>query len=497
MNTIKHKFFFNSENKKNIFTLLLFFLVTFIYNLLRPLKLTLICNATQGYSANTVAAIKLWGIVPGAFLLMYLYTKLSSRLNRDRVFYVMISLFISYFGVFLFLLYPYREFFELSNAASYMQNLLPGGMHGLTLMVRYWHLSLFYIFSELWSTVIISTLLWGLINETTQISKAKKSYGVFALSANAAPIAAGSIGLACTGEAVTRYFTIFTTDPWQASIFLILSLVLITSALIVYLYWALTNIINRTLPTSTDVDHITCKKSSTQKTKFSLLESFSILLKSRYVLFMLIIVISYNLVFNMTDLLWTDQLHLKFQDDALAMKSYLDKLNIIKGALALILAIAVTGYLIQKAGWLVSALVTPAIIVITSIFFFPLVLLDLPQLNTLISIGSVEALLAITLFIGSTQNCLTRASKYTLFDATKELSFIPLSIKQQRQAKAIIDGIGSRIGKSGGAVFFQILSLFFTSVSSALPYIIIVVIIMLSLWVYAIFGLDKEMKKIL
>ena len=66
---------------------------------------------------------------------------------------------------------------------------------------------------------------------------------------------------------------------------------------------------------------------------------------------------------------------------------------------------------------------------------------------------------------------MTRALKYTLFDATKELAFIPLSKECKLKGKAAIDGIGSRIGKSGGSIIHQGLLLCFGSVASSTPYV--------------------------
>ena len=63
--TKKNNYSSNSDMKKNVLTLILFFLVTFVYNLLRPLKVTLVVSA-NGSGAEIIPFLKLWGIVPGA-----------------------------------------------------------------------------------------------------------------------------------------------------------------------------------------------------------------------------------------------------------------------------------------------------------------------------------------------------------------------------------------------------------------------------------------------
>lgn len=491
---MKNNSFFTLDIKKNIATMLLFFTVALVYNLLRPLKITL-ALATPGSGAEILPYLKLWGVVPGAIVMMYIYTLFSRRLSREKVFYAMLSIFITFFTLFLFFLYPYRSHFELTTVATFLQDLLPEGMHGLVLMIRYWYFSLFYVFSELWSTVVISTLLWGFINETTKVNKAKKSYGTYALSSNLAPILAGPISYICSCQDKTIQFISFVSDPWQRSLSLILGIVLIASIIIILLYWYLDQTVANDQKLHPDNEKP--KYSSKKMYKFTLTECFSHLLQSRYLILILMIVISYNLVFNMTDLLWANQLKLKFGNDSNGMNAYLSHITTIKGITATFLAIFLTSYLLRKYGWKLTALITPLIIIITSFAFFPLIFFDSTHLMSLFHMGSIEILMGITLLIGSMQNCLTRASKYTLFDATKEMAFIPLSVGEQRRGKAIIDGIASRIGKSGGAVCHQVLLLFCTSIASTVPYIICIVVIFLSLWVYAVVKLDKEMKKIL
>src|SRR5690606_15764245 len=82
--------------------------------------------------------------------------------------------------------------------------------------------------------------------------------------------------------------------------------------------------------------------------------------------------------------------------------------------------------------------------------------------------GLSPLMLSVTL--GSFQNCLSRAAKYTVFDATKEISFIPLSVQSKLKGKAAIDGIGSRIGKSGGSLVYQGLIIIFSTIGASSPY---------------------------
>ena len=49
--------------------------------------------------------------------------------------------------------------------------------------------------------------------------------------------------------------------------------------------------------------------------------------------------------------------------------------------------------------------------------------------------------LTLVVFFGSTQNILCRAAKYSVFDATKEMSFVPLDPESKIKGKAAVDGV--------------------------------------------------------
>ena len=72
--------------------------------------------------------------------------------------------------------------------------------------------------------------------------------------------------------------------------------------------------------------------------------------------------------------------------------------------------------------------------------------------------------LAAIVFTGGLQNCLSRASKYTVFDATKN-GFIPMDQDTRIKTKAAIDGVGSRLGKSGSSILYQAILLGFSTLA--------------------------------
>lgn len=461
---------------------LIFFLISVVYNLLRPLKISLIVSAPHS-GAEIIPFIKVWGVLPAALLFSYLFTVFNRYWNSRVVINVFFMIFIVFFLSFMWILFPFRHFFELDT--SYLEQLVPAGIHGLIAMVRYWHFSLFYIFAETWASVILSMLFWGFINETTSLKKAKRYYGFFAFGANIASVVAGHLGLILSEIDYLPQLPIGET-AWDQSVAFIVGIATLASMAAFYLFNLLTR--NFSLESS--------KLQQQPKVSFSLRQCFWEIIHNPYLRYLTLIVLGYNLVFNLTDVVWTNQLRLFFQGDTAEFNSFVSKVTIAKGLLATIIAVFFAGFSLNKLGWKWTAYFTPIIVISSSLCFFPLVIGDSlgisPWLN---QVFSPYGVLYVTVVIGAFQNCMTRACKYTIFDATKEIAYIPLSKVDQRKGKAVIDGIGSRFGKSAGSVSIQILLLSFTTLSATIPYLGIFLLIIGLMWMYSIHRLDGEMKK--
>lgn len=57
-------------------------------------------------------------------------------------------------------------------------------------------------------------------------------------------------------------------------------------------------------------------------------------------------------------------------------------------------------------------------------------------------------LLSWTVSVGAATVMLSRSAKYSFFDPTKEMAFIPLDKQTRMYGKAVADGMGNRLGKS-------------------------------------------------
>jgi len=481
------------EHRKLLPIFTLFFLITFVYDVLRCMKVTLVVTA-HGSSAEIIPFLKVWGVLPGAILLTYIYTKLSNRLNREHVFYAMIAIFLGFFTLFMLVLHPHREALELTSLASFLQAKLPAwlkGLSGLMMALRHWHLSLFYVLSELWGAVMLSMLFWGFANEITTVDEAKRFYAIFSIGVNSSGIFSGQFAQLLTLENYNPHLP-FGTVAWEQSLILQLSVLLAMGLAIIILF----RYLNRSLLKQ---DEKRAVESNTHKpessAKLSLKECFGYLTKSRYMVYITILVVAYNIAYNLFDVLWTGQIHARYPD-ASEFNAYYNQLTSITGVFATLFALVLSGNVIRRYGWTVTAMITPIIMLVMSIGFFGCLLGN--HAHTLSDF--LGALLGAPLYtfawvFGAAQMCLGRAAKYTVFDESKEIAFIPLSREDQRKGKAVVDGIASRFGKSGGSIIIQVLLVMCGELALTIPYIALIFCVVVMVWMFAIRRLGKLASK--
>lgn len=473
------------ELKKLIPMLLIFFLISFDYNVLRTLKDSLLITA-KGSGAEVIPFVKVWAMFPGAILMAILYAWLSNRLPSEKVFYIILSIFLSYFFIFAFILYPVRDSIHPHAWADSLETVLPVGAKGLIAMFRYWTFTLFYVMSELWSNIVLSVLFWGFANQVTHLSEAKRFYGLFGVGANFSGIIAGQISVYCCSFVQPGSKVLFGEDAWHQSLLMLISLVLIAGLVAIGIFrW--TN--KEVLTDPRFYDPATVKSEGEVQGKLSLKQSFSYLFRSKYLLCIAVIVISYNLIINLTEVLWKHQVK-ELYPNPNDYTLYMNHIVSIIGLVATLSSLFVSGNAIRKFGWTFTALITPVVLAVTSIGFFSFFFLKESPLLGLSVVGSTP--LTMVVLFGSLQNILSRGAKYSVFDSTKEMTFVPLNPESKVVGKAAIDGVCSRLGKSGGSVIHQGFLLVFSTISASAPYVAATLFVIIGIWALAIRVLGKQ-----
>lgn len=480
----------NYELKKLIPMLLIFFLISFDYNILRTLKDTVVITAKSS-GAEVIPFIKVWVMFPSAILMTIIFTKLSNYFSRERVFYCMMGSFLGYFAIFIFFLHPNQDLLHPHKLADDLQQILPLGAKGLIAMFRNWTFTIFYVMSELWSSAILTVLFWGFANQVTRVSEAKRFYGLFGIGANLSGVFAGQVSVSLSRHVYNPNLP-YGRDGWDQTLFMLVSLVLVAGVAAIILFRWLNKVV---LTDPLYYDTAAAKEDKNIKGKLSFRETFSYLSRSKYLIFIALIVISYNLVINLTEVLWKHEVRELYPNPS-DYSLYTNQISTIIGVIATFCALFVSGNSIRVLGWTFTAMLTPFILFTTSIgFFFFFFMKD--NLSEFIHAMTGFTPLAFVVFFGSLQNILSRAAKYSVYDATKEMSFIPLTAEWKLKGKAAIDGVCSRMGKSSGSIVHQSLLLMFSTFSASAPYVAIVLFGVIGIWVFATRSLGVQFNELI
>lgn len=476
----------NDELKKIIPMLVIFFLINFDYNILRVMKDTVVVTG-QGAGAEAIPFVKLWMVLPASLIMTFFFTRLANRFTQEKVFYLMVSFFLLYYFVFAFLLYPRQESLHAHALGAFLTNLLPAGCKGFIAMLQHWTVTSFYVMSELWSNIILSMLFWGFANQITHMSQAKRFYGIFGIGANISGTAAAQASIYLSQHAFNPEIP-FGSSAWEQSMDMVLLLVIGVGILAMVLFrWMNKNVL--TDPRFCKVEFV--EEQTQKKLRLSMRDTFAVLIKSRYLLCIAALVVCYNLVIHLTEVMWKHEVH-ELYPDPQAFNIYMNQVSNIIAIIATLSAIFISGNSVRKFGWTFTAMLTPAILFLTSIGFFGFFFLKNVSSDLIISLIGTSPL-ALVVFFGSAQNCLCRAAKYSVFDSTKEMAYVPLSSENKWKGKAAIDGVGSRLGKSGGSVIYQILLISLSTFSAISPYIALCLFGVIIIWIIAARNLGKRL----
>jgi len=474
------------ELKKFLPMALMFFFINFNYTILRDTKDALIVTAA-GSGAEAIPFLKLWGVLPFAVLFMIVYSKLSNVFSKPKLFYTMIASFIAFFALFALVLYPNIDVLHPTGMADRLQAALPAGFGGLVAIIRNWTFSLFYIMSELWGSVALSLLFWGFANDITRVGESKRFYAALGIGAN--------IAMPISGQLIVYFSNIRDkvpagVDAWGVSRNYMLTMVVMSALFIMGIYWW----INKNVLTDTRFyNPAEQKKAKKEKPKMSIKESFAYLAKSKYILCLAILVVAYGVAINLVEVTWKGQLKIQYPNPN-EYSAFMGQFSTITGFATIFMMLFVGSNVIRRFGWGTAALITPVVLLITGVGFFSFVIFRDSLTGFIAMMGTTPVMLAV--IFGTAQNIMSKSSKYSLFDPTKEMAYIPLDQEAKVKGKAAIDVVGARLGKSGGALINQGLILAFGSLAAITPYVAGTLFLIIFAWIAAAKTLSKLFTKL-
>ncbi|CAN6271892.1 unnamed protein product [Urochloa humidicola] len=457
---------------------LMFFCILFNYTILRDTKDVLVVTA-KGSSAEIIPFLKTWVNLPMAVGFMLLYTKLADILSKEALFYAVIFPFIAFFGAFAYVLYPMRDAIHPTALADRLLASLGPSFLGPVAILRVWSFCLFYVMAELWGSVVISVLFWGFANQITTVEEAKEFYPLFGLGANVALIFSGR---------TVKYFSNMRknlgpgVDGWAISLKAMMSIVVILGLVITGIYWG----VNRFVIDRSSMPVVERKKKD--KPKLSMGESMKVLLSSRYVRDLATLVVAYGISINLVEVTWKSKLKAQFPSPN-EYSSFMGDFSTATG-IATFTMMLLGRVILRKFGWGVAATITPAVLLLTGVGFFSLILFGEPLTPLMTQFGMTPLLAAV--YVGAMQNIFSKSAKYSLFDPCKEMAYIPLDEDMKVKGKAAIDVVCNPLGKSGGALIQQFMILSFGSLANSTPYLGGILLVIVLAWLGAVRSLDSQ-----
>lgn len=445
----------------------LFLMLSFCYFTLRSLKDIYLI---QHIGVEVIYYVKLFGVTPGIIFLTILYSKLSKTTNRDERFNIVIAYFLVFFSIAHLIFIPYLELLKLNSLADRLNTSLPTMTH-LWEAVRFWPLSLFYIHAEAWGVMAQGVLFWTFVNEITSLAQSRRLYSFLPLG----------LGLAFLLEG---FFLHRLKDQFS----LILGFNLVFMAAILVLYNGFARYLKKH-PTLVPI----APKPDKEPVKLSLIESFKFLAKSQYLALIASIVLSYGVVTSLFEALWKTKVQEWAADNTSRLIEIYSAQATVGGFLAIFLTLFVATPIMNK-GWRFAASTVPILaLVATSLFFL--------GLSFQYSSSSLMSLLhssplTVIVYIGLVALIFIKIARYTIFDPNKERVYIPLDEESKIRGKAAVDGLGTRLGKSLGALIVTtILVPTLGSIDQAKYVIFFVILITLVLWLRAIKKLSMLFKQ--
>ncbi|GMH77897.1 hypothetical protein TrST_g7813 [Triparma strigata] len=436
------------------------FFIVFVLTLTRDTKDTLMVTQC---GAESIAFMKVYGVLPCAAIFIALYSKLDSYLGPSKkqlLYYLTVLPFFGFFLLFDLFIYPSRDMIQPSYET--VESVLGiGGV--LAKIASNWTSALFYIISELYSSVSIGILFWGYANEVIGVEQARRFYPLFGQMSSLGPIAAGQYVVQYSSKA----------DNFQSSLNRLTFVITLSGMMIVGLRTFSAAYIRRISPASAEVGGGAGKsKEKKSKPKLSMVESAKFLAGSQYLRLLAMMVIGYGLSINFTEIIWKSLVKKQYPS-ALEYSHFMGVFSSVVGVTTFFVIFA-GGTVIKTLGWKVGALATPSIMSLLAIPFFGAIL-----------IGGVDnpTSLKVAVGIGCLQSILSKATKYAFFDPTTQMAYIPLDEESKVKGKAAIDVLGSRLGKSGGSLIQQVLVLGFGNIITAAPAVVVIFYSVLLAWI--------------
>jgi AAA family ATP:ADP antiporter len=464
------------ELKKFLPTSLLMAAIIFVYTLVRDLKDTFIQKYAILGGTELISALKLWFVLPMAFVVVIVFSTLVSKFGMRKTFYIVCSFYTIFFAVFAWILFPNADKIHMSKATmEAMRSSWPSFTYYIIPCLGNWAYTMFFIFAETWGTLAVSSLFWFFANEITKKTEVKRFYALYPLIAN--------IGTIICGTLISSMSKVKDRAVFDHNVKILVSIAAVFCIITMFIYNYINTVVLKD-PKLFDPSEVKPKK---KKAKVSPLDGLKILATSPYLFLIVFLPLSYGISINLYEGIFKGHMRAALPDPS-AYTEMAGRLSQVTGIATITLTFLSVGML-RKFKWRFNALVTPVSMLVLGVAFFCLMFyhngggkkfmgMDVPML---------------AVWIGLLGDAVAKGIKYCLFDTTKSMTFRPLDPYTQAQGQGAVEVIGGRGGKAGGAFITYILLNVISVGSSILSHtktLFILFILFLLAWIFSIMKLS-------
>ena len=426
-------------------------------------------------------------------------TTLSQRWGREKLFYIFLAFFMTFFAVFTLVLYPNIDALHPTAFGAYVAAGLPAGLAGGVAVLTNWVYSLFYVASEMWGDVMLSLLFWGMANETTRLEDAGIIYPLLGVGANVAQASSGVIVRWVSSYGGWTHLT--AKEAWSVKLNILMS---IAFACCVGIGLTHAYIMKRAHDADGgkqyDLDQAAALKAredhakdqarvaagkKPKKDETGLIDALKFVARTPEVLCLAVMSICQGLSSILFQVAWKGQLRI-LHPEPHAYSAFMGDVQLGSGCLTCFLMI-MAPWLFKTLGWAGTLSVTPKFSAIAGWSFFGCSIW-LASRGMLVHGAPLLTYLA---WGGAVLYVMERAAKFSLFKPAEEMVYITLDEESKTKGKAAVDVLGAQVGKTGGSMLQQGFLLFFGTIVASLPLLAAGHTSIVLLWLWAVRRLDR------